>query len=125
MTTDNAGLEHIDALEISLSHTPVEPNLQGEESHPTTTGATKLGELANARIGVWEMSVGCTNDIEVDEYFVVLSGYGSVQVAERNGFFEQTQQLAPGSVVRLYAGMHTIWQVKQTLRKVYMTATVD
>jgi uncharacterized cupin superfamily protein len=29
--------------------------------------------------------------------------------------------LAPGSVVRLTAGMRTIWTVRQTLRKVYVS----
>jgi uncharacterized cupin superfamily protein len=29
--------------------------------------------------------------------------------------------LAPGSVVRLEAGMKTIWTVRETLRKVYVS----
>src|SRR5699024_3582348 len=120
MTTSHAEQEYTGALRLSLPHSPVECEQQTEGTYPTT-GSHVLGELGGARIGVWEMSAGCMKDIEVDEYFVVLSGHGTVHVQGHNGFTEQTQQLAQWSVVRLYSGMHTVWHVDQTLRKMYLT----
>lgn len=61
--------------------------------------------------------------IEVDEYFVVLYGLGSVQLLGQDGTVLQSQQLASGSLVRLYEGMITRWQIEQTLRKVHFTPT--
>ena len=71
-------------------------------------------------IGVWEMSPGAMQDVEADEVFVVLSGAATVEFVSVPG--EQAPpaiELGPGSVVRLGAGMETIWTVRETLRKVY------
>lgn len=65
------------------------------------------------------MSSGVIRDIEVDEYFVVLSGYGVVEVLDTNGYVLQSQQMQAGSLVRLYDGMTTRWSIEETLRKVY------
>ena len=70
---------------------------------------------AGATIGVWEMTPGKMSDTEVDEIFVVLSGAGTVQF--ESGIF---MSLAPGDIVRLEAGQHTVWTVTDALRKVYL-----
>lgn len=100
-----------DAATLPLPHEPV-PTDQVLAGAPSTG----LVELTDA-IGVWEMSPGTMRDVEADEVFVVLSGSASVsfEVPERPPI-----SLAPGSVVRLAAGMRTVWTVHETLRKVYI-----
>ena len=79
-----------------------------------TTGYIELDDESG--FGVWEMSAGAMRDVEADEVFVVLSGAATVA-------FEDPAlpsiDLAPGSIVRLEAGMRTVWTVHETLRKVY------
>jgi uncharacterized cupin superfamily protein len=64
------------------------------------------------------MTPGTATDTEVDEVFIVLAGSATVR-------FDSPElpaiELAPGSVVRLTAGMRTTWIVRETLRKVYIT----
>ncbi|MCD2443278.1 cupin domain-containing protein [Agromyces sp. SYSU K20354] len=104
-----------DAASVALSHEPV-PADQVVEGSPTT-GYVALDESDAGEIGVWEMTPGAMRDVEVDEVFVVLSGAATVE-------FEHPHSspivLAPGSVVRLDAGMKTIWTVRETLRKVFI-----
>jgi uncharacterized cupin superfamily protein len=77
-----------------------------------------LDEREGREIGVWEMTPGTATDTEVDEVFIVLAGSATVR-------FDSPElpaiELAPGSVVRLTAGMRTTWIVRETLRKVYVT----
>jgi uncharacterized cupin superfamily protein len=68
-------------------------------------------------IGVWEMTAGASRDVEEDEVFVVLSGAATIVI---DG--EQPVEIGPGSLVRLTAGSRTTWTVRETLRKVYVTA---
>ncbi|HET6671812.1 MAG TPA: cupin domain-containing protein [Agromyces sp.] len=109
-----------DAASATLEHVPVEPD-QVVAGAPTT-GYLELDDDGTRSVGVWEMSVGAMRDVEVDEVFVVLAGAATVE-------FEHPVAdpiiLAPGSVVRLTAGMRTIWTVRQTLRKIYVTPPVE
>ncbi|WP_240658608.1 cupin domain-containing protein [Microbacterium sp. CPCC 204701] len=100
-----------DAATLALPHEPV-------SAEQTVAGAPSTGyvELTDT-IGVWEMSPGAMRDVEADEVFVVLSGAATVSFDE--------PPLAPielqrGSVVRLTAGMQTVWTVRETLRKLYV-----
>jgi len=105
-----------DAASITLDHVPVDPE-QVVAGSPTT-GHLVLDDHGGRTVGVWEMSVGAMRDVEVDEVFVVLVGAATVE-------FEHPHAspiiLGPGSVVRLTAGMRTIWTVRQTLRKLYVS----
>ena len=60
---------------------------------------------------------GVSRDVEVDEVFVVLAGSARIE-------FEQPVlppiEVRAGSIVRLEEGMHTVWTVRETLRKVYV-----
>jgi uncharacterized cupin superfamily protein len=77
-----------------------------------------LDEADGRTVGVWEHTPGVSRDVEADELFVVLAGEGRIE-------FEKPPlppiELRPGSIVRLTAGMQTIWTVRETLRKVYVT----
>ena len=53
--------------------------------------------------------------MEKDEAFVVLAGEGTVTFADG-----EVVELAPGSLVRLHAGESTLWEIRSTLRKVYV-----
>src|SRR5699024_2897020 len=114
-------MDHTESQRVELEHAPITSDQQFNDARAATTGYAEIGTLGNCSIGIWEMSTGSMTDLEEDEYFVVLSGHGSVQVLEANGFSEQTQQLVAGSLVRLHAGMRTVWHVEQTLRKIYLT----
>jgi len=82
-----------------------------------TTGYLALDASDVGEIGVWEMTPGAMRDVEVDEVFVVLSGAATVEFEHPHA---SPIVLAPGSVVRLEAGMKTIWTVRETLRKVFI-----
>ena len=105
-----------DAATIGLTHDPV-PLDQVVAGTPTTgfVGVDALGEV---EVGVWEMTPGAMRDVEGDEVFVVLAGSATVA-------FEDPAlaviELQAGSVVRLTAGLRTVWTVRETLRKVYLT----
>jgi uncharacterized cupin superfamily protein len=104
-----------DAASAVLEHEPV-PSEQVVAGAPTT-GHLVLDDGGEHTVGVWEMSVGAMHDIETDEVFVVLAGAATVE-------FEHPAidaiELGPGSVVRLEAGMRTIWSVHEPLRKLYV-----
>lgn len=83
---------------------------------PARVGTLELGQLNGCSIGVWEMSPSVTTDIEVDEFFVVLSGVATVSFADGS----PSLQLKAGSVGHLAAGTATTWTVHDTLRKIYI-----
>ncbi len=56
-------------------------------------------------------------DVEDDEVFVVLAGEATVEFIDP---VLPPIELRAGSVVRLESGMHTVWTVRETLRKVYV-----
>ncbi|MFF2370794.1 cupin domain-containing protein [Agromyces sp. NPDC058110] len=105
-----------DAAGLALEHEPVAPE-QVVAGAPTTA-YRPLDESDAGEIGVWEMSVGAMSDVEVDEVFVVLAGSATVEFVEPS---LPSIDLAPGSVVRLETGMQTIWTVRETLRKVFIS----
>ncbi|MBT2500795.1 cupin domain-containing protein [Agromyces sp. ISL-38] len=105
-----------DAASIALAHEPV-PAEQVVAGAPTT-GLRVLDATDDRLVGVWEMTPGAMRDIEADEVFLVLSGAATVEFQHP---IADPIVLAPGSVVRLEAGMRTIWTVRQTLRKLYVT----
>lgn len=100
-----------DAAALALSHEPV-PADQVVGGAPTAG----LAELTDT-IGVWEHTPGVSTDVEADEVFVVLTGSATVAFEEPG---LDPIELRPGSVVRLEAGMRTVWTVRETLRKVYI-----
>ena len=103
----------IAAATVELDHEPL-PAEQVLSGAPTS-GVLVLDERDGHEIGVWEMTPGIATDVEADEVFVVLAGRATVE-----GVATEPIELAPGSVVRLTAGMATTWTVHETLRKVYL-----
>ncbi len=85
-------------------------------SGPARVGTVELGQLNGCSIGVWEMSPSVTTDVEVDEFFIVLTGRATVQFADGT----PPLQLQPGAVGHLAAGTATTWVVSETLRKIYI-----
>ena len=102
-----------DAAAVTLVHEPVDAS-QVVAGSPTTA-VHELDETT----GVWEMTPGAMSDVEVDEVFVVLSGEATVDFVEPE---RASIELRAGSVVRLEAGMRTVWTVRETLRKVYVAS---
>ncbi len=107
-----------DAAALALPPTPVPPD-QIVAGTPAT-GVVELGAVTPetaVQVGVWEMTPGAMRDVEADEVFVVIAGRATVA-------FEEPPlpgiELRPGSIVRLTAGMRTVWTVHETLRKVYL-----
>ncbi|SIO10784.1 cupin domain-containing protein [Agromyces cerinus] len=105
-----------DAPGLVLEHEPV-PADQVVAGAPAT-GYQALDSSEAGEIGVWEMTPGAMRDVEVDEVFVVLSGAATVEFEHP---IADPIMLAPGAVVRLEAGMKTIWTVRETLRKVFIS----
>lgn len=104
-----------DASSLVLAHEPV-PADQVVAGTPAT-GHEVLDDAAGRTIGVWEMTPGAMRDVEGDEVFVVLSGDATVEFVDPPA---PPVELRPGSVARLASGMHTVWTVRETLRKVYV-----
>ena len=101
-----------DAVGLPLTHEPL-PSAHVRAGAPTTG----LAELTDS-IGVWEHTPGVSTDVETDEVFVVLSGSATIAFEEPP---LPSIDIGPGSVVRLAEGMRTVWAVRETLRKVYVT----
>jgi uncharacterized cupin superfamily protein len=110
-----------DAAALPLEHEPVpsDPVVAGAP----TTGYAALDEPGAAddtgagELGVWEMTPGAMRDTEVDEVFLVIAGRATVEFVEPP---LPPIELRPGSVVRLDAGMQTVWTVTETLRKLFI-----
>ncbi|MGX1792616.1 cupin domain-containing protein [Microbacterium sp. NPDC055312] len=80
-------------------------------------GIRELGTFAGVELGIWEMTEGAAVDTEIDEVFIVLAGSARIDVIEPA---MPSIDVRAGSVVRLEAGMQTLWTVHETLRKVYI-----
>ncbi|BDV31839.1 cupin domain-containing protein [Microbacterium terricola] len=104
-----------DAAGLTLGHEPV-PAEQVVAGTPST-GYVDLDDARGVGIGVWEMTPGAMSDVESDEVFIVLSGSATVEFTDPA---LPAIELRAGSIVRLEAGMHTVWTVRETLRKVYV-----
>lgn len=103
----------IEAASVEVELVPV-PAAQVVAGSPAV-GSTDLDE--DMGIGIWEMSEGAMSDTEIDEVFVVVSGSATVEFVDPA---LPTVHLTPGAIVRLEAGMRTIWTVHERLRKVYL-----
>ncbi|GAA2038193.1 cupin domain-containing protein [Agromyces tropicus] len=108
-----------DAASLPLAHEPV-PDDQVVAGAPTT-GYAALDEHADGdragELGIWEMTPGTMRDVEVDEVFLVIAGRARVEFVEPA---LPAVELRPGSIVRLDAGMSTVWTVTETLRKLFI-----
>ena len=104
----------IAALDLIIVREPVAAD-QVVDGAPATgfTTVTTFGEL---EVGVWEMTVGAMQDVESDEFFVVIAGRATVTFDAD----DRVMNLSVGSVARLAAGEHTMWTVTETIRKVYI-----
>jgi uncharacterized cupin superfamily protein len=111
-----------DVAALPLAHEPV-PVEQVVAGAPTTRyvplhepdGGAVAGDAGE--LGVWEMTAGAMRDTEVDEVFLVISGAATVEFVDPA---LPPIELRPGSVVRLDAGMQTVWSVTETLRKLFI-----
>lgn len=104
----------IDAAELALIHRtlPAEQVVAGTPR----VGSAQLAQIGGRTIGVWELTPSISTDVEVDEFFIVLSGRATVAFADGRPPLE----LKPGVLGRLEAGTATRWIVSETLRKVYI-----
>lgn len=102
-----------DAAAVSLAHEPVA--VEDVVAGTPSTATLPLGDVAGAEVGIWEITPGTVRDTEVDELFVVLSGDGTVRFEDGSSV-----ELGQGVVVRLHAGERTEWEIRTTLRKVYV-----
>lgn len=100
-------------VDVAVPTTPLDPATVVDGA--PAAGSRALAAVAGVEVGVWEMSPGAATDVEVDEVFVVLSGSASVSFEDG-----ESVELGPGAVVRLRAGEHTTWVVRETLRKIYV-----
>jgi uncharacterized cupin superfamily protein len=108
-------IDHTAAMALSLTHEDVSPE-QLVTGAPTT-GYQALGEYAGREFGVWEMTPGAMSDVEVEELFIVLSGDATVEFLDDGTSVE----LFPGFIGRLRSGDRTVWTVRETIRKVYLS----
>ena len=80
--------------------------------------AGEVGRWRGLEVGVWECEPGTYPDTEVDEVFVVLTGAATVEFVDPA---LPAIEIGPGDIVRLEEGMRTVWTVRETLRKVYLS----
>ena len=80
-----------------------------------TTAELPVTTIGDVEVGIWQITPGTVRDVEKDEVFVVLDGDGTIRFADG-----ETVELRPGSLVRLHAGEMTEWEIRKTLRKVYV-----
>ena len=84
------------------------------EGTPTTAEVFVM-TIGDVQVGIWEITPGTVRDVEKDEVFVVLEGDGTIRFAGG-----EVVEMGPGSLVRLNAGEVTEWEIRKTLRKVYV-----
>ena len=77
--------------------------------------SAELTDDSGPGVGIWELTPGTVTDVESDEVFVVLAGRGTVTFSDGSAI-----ALRPGTVARLRAGDATVWEVTETVRKVYL-----
>ena len=100
--------------DAQLSYSPEPPV---GDNPPANAGILGFEPVAGAATGIWEIEPGVARFDDEDELFVVLSGRATLTFT-RSG---DTVEIGPGAVVRLYTGQQTLWQVHETLRKVYVS----
>jgi uncharacterized protein len=106
------------ALSAALAHTPL-PAEKVITGSPIEGNRT-LASSGETTVGLWELTASVSRDVEADEVFVVLAGRATVEIAARDVHAAATLELEAGSIVRLSAGMRTVWHVHETLRKFYV-----
>lgn len=77
-----------------------------------------MGTWRGLEVGVWACEPGTFPDTEAEEVFVVLAGAATVEFVDPA---EPPIEIGPGSVVRLAEGTRTVWHIRETIRKVYLT----
>ncbi len=104
----------VDATSVALEYRdlPAEQTASGQPR----VGTAELGRLGDQTIGVWELSPSVSTDVEANEFFIVLSGAGTVAFADGS----PSLHLKAGSIGHLTEGAATTWTVTETLRKVYV-----
>lgn len=118
ITTLDAG-QALRVNRLELDHEPV-PADQAGGGDPTTA-VVELGVISGVELGVWEMGTGTMYDVEAEEIFVVTAGRGKVVIEAYGDMPAHSADLEPGTIMRLGAGMKTVWTVTEPLRKVYFT----
>jgi uncharacterized cupin superfamily protein len=82
---------------------------------PSVSGKTLWTSDDGAQsIGIWRITEGVVTDVEQAELFVVLEGAAEVDLPTG-----ETLHLTAGSVGMFRGGEHTVWRVRESLRKVY------
>jgi uncharacterized protein len=104
---------HVNAFDATLEPYDLEPD-EVVSGSPRTAERT-ITSIGEVEVGIWEITPGTVTDVEKDEAFVVLAGEGTVTFTDG-----EAVDLAPGSLVRLHAGESTVWEIRSTLRKVYV-----
>jgi uncharacterized protein len=115
MTTAPPSHRFIDTLTADLA--PAEIGAGQVVAGEPAVAVASFADVGEIEVGVWEHTPGTSTDVEVDEVFLVLAGGGTVTFDTG-----ETVELVPGRLVRLHAGERTRWAVRETLRKVYVTA---
>ena len=103
-----------DARTVELEDLPLDVD-DVVDGHPVA-GLRELTRVAGAEVGLWSLSEGTVRDVEADEVFVVLAGEATLTLRDGTRI-----ELRPGSVVQLEEGDETTWEVRSTLRKVYVS----
>lgn len=88
-----------------------------EANEPAVAGAHEFAPVAGANVGIWEMPPGIAQFDDEEELFVVISGAATLTFVKTG----ETIEIGPGSIVRLYDGQQTRWNVRETIRKVYVS----
>lgn len=100
--------------EPTISHEPLAPVAEHEAA---VAGALEFDPVAGANVGIWEMPPGVAKFDDEEELFVVISGAATLTFLKT----AEKVEIGPGSIVRLYDGQETLWEVRETIRKVYVS----
>jgi uncharacterized cupin superfamily protein len=103
---------HAASMQLDYEDLPVSKAVSGTPR----VGTAVLGHMGDNTIGVWEMSPSVSTDTEADEFFIVLTGSGTVSFADGS----PDMHLQAGSVGHLKEGTQTTWTITHTLRKIYI-----
>jgi uncharacterized cupin superfamily protein len=83
---------------------------------PVTTTRPLGASAGPVELGIWTISVGTVTDIEAAETFVVLSGLAVLTVNDQTPY-----PIGAGDIVTFDEGDRTVWDVREPLRKFYVT----
>jgi len=104
---------HVDAVSATLE--PYDLEASDLVAGTPETAELSVTTIGDVEVGIWQITPGTVTDVEKHEAFVVLSGEGTITFADG-----EVVELRPGSLVRLNAGEKTTWEIRTTLRKVYV-----